>query len=161
VKVDRASMGVGLEIRSPMLDHRVAELAWSLPPAMRLDRGGGKRVLKAVLARHLPPALTDRPKAGFGVPILDWLRGPLRGWAADLLAPDRVAREGFLEPAAVDRVWRQHLSGWDRNPQLLWSILMFQLWLERWGTAPRRPHGAGTPARPVMRREAVDTVALP
>jgi asparagine synthase (glutamine-hydrolysing) len=130
VKVDRASMGVSLEVRCPLLDWRVVEFAWSLPIAMRWSPSQGKRVLKEVLARYVPNVLTDRPKAGFSVPIESWLRGPLRDWAAALLDGPRLAGEGFLDRNQVRAVWQQHLSGWLNHDQLLWNILMFQAWLE-------------------------------
>jgi asparagine synthase (glutamine-hydrolysing) len=132
VKVDRASMAVSLEVRCPILDHRVVEFAWSLPLDMRVDRSGGKRVLKKILNRYVPTELTDRRKKGFGIPLADWLRGPLRDWAEALLAPKRLAGECLFDPPAVERVWRQHLTGWRNHSQLLWSILMFQAWHESW-----------------------------
>ena len=129
-KVDRASMAVGLESRAPFLDPRVVDLAWRLPIDFKIRGGQGKRILRDLLARYVPPALTDRPKMGFGVPIDAWLRGPLRDWAEALLDPRRLAEEGFLDPAVVRNVWEQHLSG-ARNWQYpLWAVLMFQAWLE-------------------------------
>lgn len=139
VKVDRASMAVGLEARCPMLDRAVVEFAWSLPDEMLVGEGGGKRVLRAVLARHVPPALFERPKGGFDVPLRAWLLGPLRDWAEALLAPEALARAGYLRPAAVTRRWQQLVTGWDRRPHLIWSILMFQLWHQRW--LEQRPAG--------------------
>jgi asparagine synthase (glutamine-hydrolysing) len=130
VKVDRASMAASLEVRCPLLDSRVVELAWSLPRAMRVDAAGGKRILRDVLARYVPRELTDRPKRGFGVPVAAWLRGPLREWAEALLAPARLRAQGFLDPAGVERVWRQHLAGWRNHDDLLWSVLAFQSWLD-------------------------------
>jgi asparagine synthase (glutamine-hydrolysing) len=135
VKVDRASMAVGLEVRCPILDHRIVELAWSLPLAMRVDAAGGKRILRNVLARYLPNDLTDRPKQGFSVPVSAWLRGPLRDWAESLLDAKRLREQGHLESEAVRRVWAQHLEGWRDHNHLLWSILMFQAWLEEWPEA--------------------------
>jgi asparagine synthase (glutamine-hydrolysing) len=121
-------------VRGPLLDHAVVELAWSLP----LDHRDGKRVLKAVLERYLPRALFERPKRGFGVPIGAWLRGPLREWAETLLRERRLAAEGFFEPAAVRALWEGHQSGRRERPELLWHVLMFQAWHERWCEAPRR-----------------------
>jgi asparagine synthase (glutamine-hydrolysing) len=132
VKVDRASMGHSLEIRCPLLDQEVITFAWRLPPALRLGQDGGKQVLKAVLARDVPRRLWDRPKSGFGVPITEWLKGPLRDWAETLIQPQRLQAEALLRADAVQRVWRQHLAGWHNHEQLLWSILMFQSWHETW-----------------------------
>ena len=131
VKVDRASMAVGLEVRAPFLDHRVVELAWSLPIAMRYGAGGGKVVLREMLQRYIPRELTERPKKGFGVPIADWLRGPLREWAEELLEPQRLQQDGLLNAPAVSRLWKQHLCQWQDHSDALWSILMFQAWLQR------------------------------
>ncbi len=142
VKVDRASMAVSLEVRSPFLDHRVVEFAWSLPMALRVGEGSGKLVVRELLKRHLPAELFERRKQGFGVPIGTWLRGPLRGWAAELLAPERLAREGLLRPRAVQRIWQQHLCGWRNHDNLLWSLLMFQAWREAGQTGSRRSAAA-------------------
>jgi asparagine synthase (glutamine-hydrolysing) len=130
-KVDRASMGVSLEVRVPLLDRHVFEFAWSLPMALKLEGGQGKRVLRDVLYRHVPRELIERPKHGFAVPIAAWLRGELRDWAQALLDPARLLREGYLDPAPIQRCWREHLSGrrnWDTR---LWTVLMYQAWLER------------------------------
>jgi asparagine synthase (glutamine-hydrolysing) len=130
VKVDRASMAEGLEVRCPILDHHIVELAWSLPLEMRVDAAGGKRILREILARYVPRELTERPKHGFGVPVAAWLRGSLRDWAESLLDVRRLRNQGYLEPDGVRRIWEQHLAGWRDHNQLLWSILMFQAWLE-------------------------------
>lgn len=128
-KVDRASMYVALEARVPVLDHRVVEFAWSLPHQYRVQGQKGKRILRSLLARHVPTELFERPKTGFGIPIDHWLRGSLKDWAADLLDEDRLDREGFLDSAAVSRKWNDHQSGRVNWHYALWNVLMFQSWL--------------------------------
>lgn len=128
VKVDRATMSVGLEARSPILDRRVVEFAWSLPESYLVDASGGKRILRAVMNRYVPQRLTDRPKRGFGAPVEDWLRGPLRGWAEDLLHPARLREQGLFAPSEVRSIWLQHQAGWRNHANLLWALLMFQAW---------------------------------
>ncbi len=128
-KVDRASMAVSLETRVPYLDHRVAELAARIPLAMKVRGGSGKQILRKLLYREAPRELFDRPKAGFAVPVGEWIKGPLRDWAEDLLDPARMAQEGCLDPAIVQRRWRDHLSGRRDSAQAIWALLMFQSWL--------------------------------
>lgn len=130
-KVDRASMAVGLEARVPLLDHRIVGFAWSLPQELKIRGGVTKWVLRQVLYRHVPRALVERPKTGFGIPIGGWLRGPLRPWAEALLDPDRMREEGFLRPEPIQALWRAHQQGRLNAEHLLWSVLMFQSWLER------------------------------
>lgn len=130
VKLDRATMAVSLEGRVPYLDHRVVEFAWRLPLAMRVRGATGKWILRRVLDRYVPRSMVERPKMGFGVPIGAWLRGPLREWAEELLAADRIRREGYLRPELVRAVWADHLSGRRNRQYELWDVLMFQSWLE-------------------------------
>lgn len=140
-KVDRASMAVGLEARVPLLDHRVAELAWSLPRSLKLRGGTGKWALREILYRHVPRAIVDRPKNGFNPPVDAWMRGPLREWAEALMAPERLRADGFLDPALVRPVWDAFQRGagrpWDHKR--LWDCLMFQAWLDAERTAAAEP----------------------
>jgi asparagine synthase (glutamine-hydrolysing) len=129
-KVDRAGMGVSLEARIPFLDHRIYEFAWQLPMHMKLRDGQTKWILREVLHRHVPRALIERPKLGFGIPLDAWLRGPLKGWASALLAADRLEREGFFYVEPVAELWRQHQSGRHNHGYQLWTLLMFQAWLD-------------------------------
>ena len=132
-KVDRAAMSVSLETRVPLLDHRVAELAWRLPLSMKIRDGAGKWALRQILYRHVPRELVERPKAGFDIPIGAWLRGPLRDWADELLSKRSLRAGGHLQVKPVHRLWLEHRSG-QRNWTLrLWNLLMFQAWLEAQG----------------------------
>ena len=128
-KTDRATMACSLEARLPFLDHRVAEIAARIPLAMKIGPSGGKAILRKLLTRHAPPALFERPKAGFTVPVGDWLRGPLRPWAEDLLGRDRLVRDGYFDAGPVARLWQDHLHRRRDAGNTLWAILMFQAWL--------------------------------
>jgi asparagine synthase (glutamine-hydrolysing) len=131
VKVDRASMAVALEVRVPFLAPELVELSWQMPRHVKVRDGQGKWIVRQTLARHVPRELWDRPKIGFDPPLADWLRGPLREWAEDLLAPDRLRRQGLLRPDVVASVWREHLYGRRNHDYRLWTLLTLQSWLDR------------------------------
>lgn len=132
VKGDRASMAASLEVRVPLLDFRIVELAWRLPISMKLRNGRNKWILREVLSRYVPPKLIERPKKGFSVPVAAWLRGPLREWAEDLLDARHLEDRGLLRSAPIREKWQEHLSGradWDAQ---LWDVLMIQAWLREY-----------------------------
>jgi asparagine synthase (glutamine-hydrolysing) len=131
-KVDRASMAVSLEARVPLLDHRLVEFAWQLPFDLRVGQSNGKRLLKTVLGRHLPLQLFDRPKSGFGIPYGEWIRGPLRQWAEDLLASPRLAEMGLYDVGWIRKRWQEHVDGRYNHRDLLWPILVFEAWRRHW-----------------------------
>jgi asparagine synthase (glutamine-hydrolysing) len=131
-KVDRAAMGVSLETRVPFLDPDVITASARLPTHMKIRNGQGKWPLRQILYRHVPRELLERPKTGFSIPIGDWLRGPLRSWADDLLSPEALGVDDLMDPAPIIAAWKDHLSGRRDYTQKLWSILMFQAWRERW-----------------------------
>ncbi|HEX6660774.1 MAG TPA: asparagine synthase (glutamine-hydrolyzing) [Sphingomicrobium sp.] len=128
-KVDRASMAVSLETRVPFLDHRVAEFAARIPIGLKVQDGRGKHILRRLLYKSVPRELVERPKAGFGIPVGEWIKGPLRPWAEDLLDPGQMRADGWFNPEVVQRRWAEHLSGRRDSTPALWAILMFQAWL--------------------------------
>ncbi len=136
VKVDRAAMAVSLETRVPLLDHRVYEFAWSLDEKYKLRGNDSKWILKQLLYRHVPPAMLDRPKKGFSVPMGQWLRGPLREWGEQLLALPRLQSQNLLDAERINAIWNQHQNGQADNSARLWGILMLQAWLDEYGIKP-------------------------
>jgi asparagine synthase (glutamine-hydrolysing) len=138
VKVDRAAMSASLETRAPFLDRRVVELAWRLPLGAKIKGRTGKRILRDILVRHVPRALTDRPKQGFAIPIDQWLRGALRDWAEHQLAPAQLVAGGIVDVGKVRRLWEDHLGNRANAGPQLWNVLMFQSWLDH-QAAQREP----------------------
>jgi len=131
-KVDRASMAVSLEVRAPLLDHRVVEFSWRLPRALKIRGDVGKWLLRQVLYRRVPPDVVERPKMGFSVPIDRWLRGPLRTWADELLSREQLGRGGLLNPTPIIAAWRALQQGRRPAGAGLWAVIVFQAWRARW-----------------------------
>jgi asparagine synthase (glutamine-hydrolysing) len=131
-KVDRASMAVALEVRVPLLDHRVVEFSWRLPRNAKMRNHTTKWILRQVLYRHVPRELIERPKTGFQIPLSEWLRGPLRDWAENLLSETRLRDAALLNPQVVRRFWQEHLDGTHNRQFWLWNVLMLEAWRERW-----------------------------
>ena len=131
-KLDRASMAVSLEARVPFLDYRLVEFAWQLPVDFKIHRGQGKRILRSILPRYVPPRLFERPKMGFDLPLGQWLRGPLRPWVEELLDATKLRRQGIFNPMPVGQAWMDHLHGKQDRATELWGILMFQAWQQKW-----------------------------
>ncbi|MSR44205.1 MAG: asparagine synthase (glutamine-hydrolyzing) [Phycisphaerales bacterium] len=145
VKVDRASMSVGLEVRSPMLDHHLIEWAWRLPISLKVGRGQGKVISRQLAARIIPEGARRRSKMGFAAPIAQWLRADLRDWAESLLSRDRLARDGVLNPEPIRSIWEDFLTGRESDRHLIWAILMFQSWLAS-QSRPQGPSNGGEPS---------------
>jgi asparagine synthase (glutamine-hydrolysing) len=145
VKVDRAAMGVSLETRTPFLDHRVVEFAARLPLRMKLRSKQSKWILRQLLDRYVPRSFVERPKMGFGVPLHDWLRGPLREWAEAKLDPARIARHGIFDTTEVQHIWQEHIRGYSNNLATLWPILMFDSWTDTLSSPTSTP-SAGAPS---------------
>jgi asparagine synthase (glutamine-hydrolysing) len=133
-KVDRAAMSVALETRVPFLDRDVVEFAARIPPGMKVRDGRGKWLVRQVLYQHVPQNLVDRPKTGFGIPIDDWLRGPLKSWASDLLSPARLRAQDLFNASRVAARMAEHMSGRHNHGYWLWNVLMAQAWHDEWCT---------------------------
>jgi asparagine synthase (glutamine-hydrolysing) len=144
-------MAVALEARVPLIDHRVVEFAWRLPQRMKIRNGRSKWALRQILDRHVPRTIMERPKMGFGIPLGEWLRGPLRDWSEHLLSETRLRETGLLDSALVRRRWQEHLGGQRNWQYLIWDVLMLEAWRERWDTAKpaisRGPMAANAVAR--------------
>ena len=130
VKVDRASMAASLELRVPLLDHRVVELAWQIPEAMKTNGTEGKIILRRILADYMPPQLFERAKKGFGIPLSNWMRGPLSPWIEDLINPGMVKKHGILNSDVVWKIWQEHSSGRQDWGYWIWDLVCLQAWLE-------------------------------
>ena len=132
VKVDRAAMSCSLETRIPFLDHKLVEFALSLPKEFKLDKKEGKSILKEILYEDVPKGILDRPKAGFSVPICDWLRKDIKEWAYKYLSEEYLIRQDIFNTEEVEKIWNSHQSKLEDNSREIWTLLMFQIWYEKW-----------------------------
>ena len=132
VKVDQSTMAASLESRAPFLNESVAEFAWRLPVSFRIKDGLGKRILRDVLSRHIPASLVARPKTGFTPPLGKWLRYSIRPWAEALLDKRKLDDCGLFDGAAVRQLWERYVSGQPVDDRVIWNVLMFQAWREKW-----------------------------
>ena len=125
-------MAVSLEARVPILDHRIVEFSKKLPLSLKVKNGKNKWILRQILYKYIPKELLERPKMGFAIPIDNWLKGPLRDWAEDLLDEKKMKEDGILHSKCVKKIWEEHLNNKGNWQHLLWDILMFQAWKNRW-----------------------------
>ena len=130
-KVDRASMANALEVRVLLLDHNVVETSWRFSNSMNIEKKKGKNPLRKILSKYVPDELINKPKMGFGVPIRDWLNGPLKEWASDLMSKERLQKQDIFIPESIHEVWKAHQSGRKNNQEILWGFLMMQDWLDK------------------------------
>ncbi len=133
------SMAVSLEARVPLLDHKLLEFAATVPTSLKLKNGRSKHLLRRLLERHVPPAIVNRPKQGFAVPVGDWLRGPLSGTVTDLLQDGRLRDRGIFNPSAVRKMWNEHKSRERDHGHRLWSLVMLELWFRQFVDGAARP----------------------
>lgn len=131
-KVDRASMAVSLEARVPILDYRVVEFSKKLSLNFKIRNSETKWLLRNILYKYVPKELFELPKSGFGIPVGDWLRKELKDWVEDLLNEREIKKEGILNPVLIRKIWKEHLTGKGDWQYLLWDVLMFQAWKDRW-----------------------------
>jgi asparagine synthase (glutamine-hydrolysing) len=129
-KVDRMSMAASIEARVPLLDHRLVEFVLNLPPQLKLHRGQTKVILRQTMRDRLPPAVLDKPKQGFSIPIKNWLRGPLREMMGDLLSPDTVRRRGYFQANTINNWMSEHLNGKANHSHRLWALMVFEAWMQ-------------------------------
>jgi asparagine synthase (glutamine-hydrolysing) len=130
-KADMASMAVGLELRSPFLDYRVIEFGLSLPDKLKVGKGFGKKILREMAAKYVPDELMNRPKTGFAIPRAEWLRGPLRDAASDLLFGNQTRNRGWFDTEATKKIFDRHVSG-DNRDRILWPAITLELWARNW-----------------------------